>query len=71
MSTHLQYQVPAIAAPGFGGTSIRIAFAWICAVTRRVRQRHTLARLDDRSLRDIGITRTDALAEANKPFWQP
>jgi len=25
--------------------------------------------LDDRMLRDIGISRSQALAEARKPFW--
>jgi uncharacterized protein YjiS (DUF1127 family) len=37
---------------------------------QRVRGRDALARLDDRSLRDIGVTRCDALREANKPFWR-
>jgi uncharacterized protein YjiS (DUF1127 family) len=36
----------------------------------RARQRRLLAALDDRTLRDIGVTRSDAGAEANKPFWQ-
>jgi uncharacterized protein YjiS (DUF1127 family) len=26
--------------------------------------------LDDRMLRDIGLTRAEVLAEADKPFWQ-
>jgi uncharacterized protein YjiS (DUF1127 family) len=26
--------------------------------------------LDERSLRDIGLTRYDALREARKPFWR-
>lgn len=33
------------------------------------RQRQFLARLDDRTLQDIGLTRADALAEAARPFW--
>ena len=33
------------------------------------RQRRVLARLDARALRDIGITRADAQAEAQRPFW--
>lgn len=37
---------------------------------QRFRGREALARLDDRSLRDIGLTRCDALREANKPFWR-
>jgi uncharacterized protein YjiS (DUF1127 family) len=37
---------------------------------RRARQRRELAQLDDHMLRDIGITRADALAEAGKVFWR-
>ena len=36
----------------------------------RVRQRKTLARLDDRLLRDIGLNRSDVEREVHKPFWQ-
>ena len=34
------------------------------------RQRRTLAALDDRRLRDIGIGRADAWREAETPFWR-
>jgi len=37
---------------------------------RRSRERHQLARFDDRMLRDIGLTRVDAYHEINKPFWR-
>ena len=37
---------------------------------RRAHDRAELARLDDRMLRDIGITRTDAEFLSNKPFWR-
>jgi uncharacterized protein YjiS (DUF1127 family) len=37
----------------------------------RSRQRRRLGELDDRMLRDIGLTRADAWAEAQKPFWRP
>jgi uncharacterized protein YjiS (DUF1127 family) len=40
-------------------------------MTERSRQRRALAELDDRLLRDIGVTRTDAEEEANKPCWRP
>lgn len=40
--------------------------SWI----ERARQRHALATLDERDLRDIGITRIDAKREADKPFWR-
>ncbi|CUH47085.1 DUF1127 domain-containing protein [Ruegeria atlantica] len=34
-----------------------------------LRQRQTLARLDDRALEDIGITRQQAEAEASRSIW--
>jgi uncharacterized protein YjiS (DUF1127 family) len=37
---------------------------WRAAVTRR-----QLARLDDRALQDIGISRAEALAEAGRAPW--
>lgn len=33
------------------------------------RQRQTLRTLDARALDDIGVTRTEADAEAARPFW--
>lgn len=36
----------------------------------RARQRRHLAQMDDRLLRDIGIDRAQAMAEADKPFWR-
>ena len=36
----------------------------------RYRYRRELADLDDHMLRDIGITRLDAQAEARRHFWQ-
>ena len=36
----------------------------------RARMRRQLLLLDDRLLRDIGITRLEARSEAEKPFWQ-
>jgi uncharacterized protein YjiS (DUF1127 family) len=36
----------------------------------RVSGRQQLLRLDEHVLRDIGITRLQAEAEANKPFWR-
>lgn len=33
------------------------------------RQRQHLARLDDRTLADIGLTRDQALAETGRPVW--
>lgn len=38
---------------------------------RRYQQRRLLPSLNDRMLKDIGISRVDAEAEATKPFWKP
>lgn len=35
----------------------------------RARQRYRLAELDDRMLKDIGLTRADVAREVEKPFW--
>ena len=37
---------------------------------RRDRERQALVTMSDMSLRDIGITRCDAMNEASKPFWR-
>jgi uncharacterized protein YjiS (DUF1127 family) len=37
---------------------------------QRARGRKQLRRFDDHLLRDIGITRLQAEAEADKPFWR-
>jgi uncharacterized protein YjiS (DUF1127 family) len=36
----------------------------------RSRGRRVLLALDDRMLRDVGLTRVDAHREAIKPFWR-
>lgn len=47
-------------------TIIDLFFTWI----ERVRQRNALYELDDRMLRDIGISRADVSHEIDKSFWQ-
>jgi len=37
----------------------------------RSRSRRVLATLDRHQLRDIGVSRADALLESVKPFWVP
>jgi uncharacterized protein YjiS (DUF1127 family) len=43
----------------------RVALRW----HELARQRRALLRLDDRMLKDIGISRADAVGEASRPFW--
>jgi uncharacterized protein YjiS (DUF1127 family) len=37
----------------------------------RAAERRSLAALDDTALKDVGITRTEAMEEWSKPFWRP
>jgi len=38
---------------------------------QRLASRHQLARLDERELQDIGLTKSDVWQEIDKPFWRP
>lgn len=49
---------------------IRRAWGVVERILRRQRERKTLLELDDRSLRDIGISREDAVREGCKPMWR-
>ena len=50
------------------------ASEWVLATvrewSRRSRERAQLAMLDDRMLRDIGLSHADREFLANKPFWR-
>jgi uncharacterized protein YjiS (DUF1127 family) len=48
------------------GGLIALIDVWL----RRARDRRALWSENDRSLRDMGLTRYDALYEARKPFWR-
>jgi uncharacterized protein YjiS (DUF1127 family) len=47
---------------------LRRALALFDIWRQRIRDRQALALMDERSLRDVGLTRYDALYEARKPF---
>ena len=44
-------------------------FTRLMAAQRQRRELSALAMLEDRLLDDIGLTRADALVEAQRPFW--
>lgn len=46
------------------------AYATYRVWRRRTEERRHLAEMTDREFHDIGITRADAMAEINKPFWR-
>jgi uncharacterized protein YjiS (DUF1127 family) len=61
----------ALLAPSEGWSSRARRIADLLVVWHeRARQRRELQRLNDRMLRDIGLTRADVMAESSKPFWR-
>jgi uncharacterized protein YjiS (DUF1127 family) len=46
--------------------SIEILLLW----QRRANERHALAQLDDKILRDLGLSRSEVARELRKPFWR-
>lgn len=50
---------------------LRTLLGWAGRCAERNRQRRALARLDDRLLRDIGLSRADAETELREPPWRP
>lgn len=61
------------AAIGIGillGDQLGMAAAFLREWLHRRRYRAYLAAMDDRGLRDIGLTRGDAEREAERPFWE-
>ncbi len=53
------------------GSPLRSIIELLLVWRERSRQRNALKYLDDRLLRDIGISRADAEWEFGKRFWQP
>jgi uncharacterized protein YjiS (DUF1127 family) len=45
-------------------------WAAVNAWRARLRERNALAGLDERMLKDIGLSRADAIYETSKYFWQ-
>lgn len=63
---------PATFAPARGlGAFFAAIFNRLAEWQERAEQRAHLARMDDRMLKDIGVSAVDAAREADKPFWRP
>lgn len=57
--------------PGQGiGSALVALFDTVATWNERRRQRRALEALPDHLLQDIGLSRADAVTEADKPFWQ-
>lgn len=46
-----------------------VIMASLIALHDRARQRQQLRGLDDRQLRDVGLSRADVVCMTEKPFW--
>ena len=57
--------IPNGRATGFSWKVLNMLYIW----QQRARERHHLHQLSDHLLKDINLSRIDALAQANKPFW--
>jgi uncharacterized protein YjiS (DUF1127 family) len=63
--------MPATHAPGAAPPrAVPRLIGLVAAWRDRARERHQLARLDDRALRDMGLSRCDVAEEVGKPFWR-
>jgi uncharacterized protein YjiS (DUF1127 family) len=63
--------VPQLTVRHRGRRWIRRAVDAVLTWHERAHERRQLMQLSDHMLRDIGISRAEALGEAEKPFWQP
>jgi uncharacterized protein YjiS (DUF1127 family) len=69
MSIQVHHPISVAARFGIGAGLEAVASAFY-EWRDRVRQRKMLARLDDRLLSDIGLSRSDVEREVQKPFWR-
>ena len=60
----------AVDGPTRGRRWIRRAVDMVLTWHGRARERRQLLELSDHMLRDIGISRADAIGEAERPFWR-
>jgi uncharacterized protein YjiS (DUF1127 family) len=70
MSTDLSRGLPQLMVRPHGTRWIRRAVDAVLTWHQRARERRQLMELSDHMLRDIGISRSEAIGESEKPFWR-
>lgn len=58
-----------VARPRAGLFWVRHGLVRLARWQQLARERESLRHLDERTLRDIGVSRHEALKEARRPFW--
>jgi uncharacterized protein YjiS (DUF1127 family) len=62
---------PSLRSGGAGHASLLArAAATLRLWRKRIREKHALARLDERDLHDFGASHSDVYAELSRPFWR-
>ena len=62
--------LPAVRECDRPASYLRRALVLFYTWRQRLRDRRALALMDERSLRDLGLTRYEAFYEVHKPFWR-
>ncbi len=70
LSRPLYESVPQLAIRAKGRRWLAGAVETLLTWSERVRERRQLMQFEDHMLHDIGVTRSEAEAEAAKPFWR-
>ena len=65
------YRLPNALGPAARHRLLPNLLSGFLAWRERARSRHLLLQLDDRMLRDVGLSRSDVDRECAKHFWQP
>jgi uncharacterized protein YjiS (DUF1127 family) len=59
-------RAPASSFGSLAASLLRHILTWVA----RIRQRQALAAIDEWMLKDIGVSRADAMRECDRAFWQ-
>jgi len=69
-SERMESKPSPLAVPSGLGRALRSMLSRLAEWRERHEQRKTLAAMNERMLKDVGISRSDAIRESSKPFWQ-